>query len=92
MKMSKPKPKKAPPYLYEGPSPTKDDMVEETDDVYDTDQREAMLDDDEVTAAEAGFMQGHEQEPPSKKETRKNAISHTDEVATELAKEDAEDD
>ncbi len=90
--MSKPKPKKAPPYLYEGPSPTKDDMVEETDDVYDTDQREAMLDDDEVTAAEAGFMEGHEQEPPSKKETRKNAISHTDEVATELAKEDAEDD
>ena len=92
MKMSKPKPKKAPPYLYEGPSPTKDDMVEETDDVYDTDQRETMLDDDEVTAAEAGFMQGHEQEPPSKKETRKNAISHTDETATELAKEDAEDD
>ncbi len=56
--MSKPKPKKAPPYLYEGPSPTKDDMVEETDDVYNTDQREAMLDDDEVTAAEAGFMEG----------------------------------
>jgi hypothetical protein len=92
MKMSKPKPKKAPPYLYEGPSPSKDDMVEETDDVYNTDQREAMLDDDEVTAAEAGFMQGREQEPPSKKETRKNAISHTDETATELAKEDAEDD
>ena len=90
--MSKPKAKKAPPYLYEGPSPTKDDMAEETDDVYNTDQRETMLDDDEVTAAEAGFMQGHEQEPPNKKETRKNAISHTDETATELAKEDAEDD
>lgn len=90
--MSKTKPKKAPPYLYEGPSPSKDDMVEETDDVYNTDQREAMLDNDEVTAAEAGFMQGREQEPPSKKETRKNAISHTDETATELAKEDAEDD
>lgn len=90
--MSKPKAKKAPPYLYEGPSPTKDDKVEETDDVYDTSQREAMLDEDEITAAEAGFMQGREQEPPSKKETRKNAISHTDETATELAKEDAEDD
>ena len=60
MKMSKPKAKKAPPYLYDGPPPTKEDRVEETDDVYDTDQREAMLDDDEVTAAEAGFMQGHE--------------------------------
>ncbi len=90
--MSKPKAKKAPPYLYEGPPPTKADMEEETDDVYETAQREAMLDDDEVTAAEAGFMEGREQEPPSKKETRKNAISHTDEVADELAKEDAEDD
>jgi hypothetical protein len=90
--MSKPKAKKAPPYLYDGPPPTKEDRVEETDDLYDTDQREAMLDNDEVTAAEAGFMEGHEQETPSKKETRKNAISHTDEIATESAKEDAEDD
>ena len=93
MKMSKPKPKKAPPYLYEGPSPTKEvDITAETDDVYNTDQRETMLDDDEVTAAEAGLIQGHEQEPPSKKVTHKNAISHTDETATELAKEDSEDD
>jgi hypothetical protein len=91
MNMSKPNTKKAPPYFYDGPSPTKDDMVDETDDIYNTDQREAMLDYDEVTAAEAGFMQGREQ-APSKKETLKNAISHTDETATELAKEDAEDD
>ncbi len=90
--MTKNKAKKAPPYFYQGPSPSKEERVEETDDVYDTAQREEMLDDDEVTAAEAGFMQGREQEPPSKKETRKNAISHTDETATELAKEDAEDD
>jgi hypothetical protein len=92
MNMSKPNTKKAPPYLYDGPSPTKEEMVDETDDIYNTDQRETMLDDDEVTAAEAGFMQGREQGPPSKKETLKNAISHTDEIATELAKEDAEDD
>jgi hypothetical protein len=92
LKMSKPKAKKAPPYLYEGPPPSKADREEETDDLYDTGQREAMLDNDEVTAAEAGFMMGREQEPPSKKQTRKNAISHTDEVAVELAKEDAEDD
>jgi hypothetical protein len=92
LKLSKPKAKKAPPYLYEGPPPSKADREEETDDLYDTGQREAMLDNDEVTAAEAGFMMGREQEPPSKKQTRKNAISHTDEVAVELAKEDAEDD
>ncbi len=90
--MSKTKGKKAPPYLYDGPVPDKEDKAEETDDLYDTEERETMLDDDEVTAAEAGFMEGREQEPPSKKQTRKNAISHTDETATELAKEDAEDD
>ena len=39
-----------------------------------------MLDDDEVTAAEEGFMQGREQEPPSKKATRKNAVSHDDTI------------
>jgi hypothetical protein len=90
--MSKPKTKKAPPYLYDGPPQDKQDKEEETDDIYDTAQRETMLDEDEITDAEAGFMEGREQEPPSKKETRKNAVSHTDEVADELAKEDAEDD
>jgi hypothetical protein len=51
-----------------------------------------MEDEDEITAAEEGFMMGREQEPPSKKETRKNAISHDDQIADELAKEDSEDD
>ena len=51
-----------------------------------------MLDDDEITAAEEGFMKGQEQEPPSKKETRKKAISHDDSISVELAKEDSEED
>jgi hypothetical protein len=51
-----------------------------------------MLDDDEVTAAEEGFMNGREQETPNKKETRKKAISHDDSISIELAKEDSEDD
>ena len=84
--------KKAPPHFYDGPPLTEDEKVEQTDDPYDTDVRESMLDDDEITAAEDGFMRGHEQEPPSKKETRKNAISHDDTIADELAKEDSEDD
>ncbi|MGD0203391.1 MAG: hypothetical protein ABSC20_05740 [Candidatus Bathyarchaeia archaeon] len=50
-----------------------------------------MLDDDEITAAEEGFMKGQEQEPPSKKETRKTAISHDDSISVELAKEDSEE-
>jgi hypothetical protein len=83
--------KKPPPYFYDGPPLDKETRQEQTDDIYDTDTREAMLDVDEMTAAEEGFMRGREQEPPSKRETRKNAVSHTDEIATELAKEDAED-
>jgi len=90
--MAKTKQKKAPPYLYDGPPQDRADREEETDDVYNADEREAMLDEDELTAAEAGFMEGYTQEAPSKKQTRKNAISHTDETADELAKEDAEDD
>ena len=50
-----------------------------------------MLNDDEITAAEEGFMIGREEEGPSKKETRKNAVNHDDQIAVELAKEDAED-
>lgn len=93
IKMSKPKARKKPaPYLYEGPPLTKQDKEEETDDIYDSEERETMLDDDEVTAAEEGFMNGREQEPPSKKQTQKNAVSHDDTIAVELAKEDSEDD
>ena len=91
MSKAKPKSKKAPPYLYDGPTPDKNDRAEETDDIYNAQEREEMLDDDEITAAEEGFMNGRDEEP-SKKETRKNAISHTDETAVELAKEDSEDD
>jgi hypothetical protein len=84
--------KKATPYLYDGPPPSEDEKEEETEDIYQTGVRERMEDEDEITAAEAGFMQGREQEPPSKKETRKNAISHDDSISVELAKEDSEDD
>ncbi|HSQ49328.1 MAG TPA: hypothetical protein VLL96_06580 [Candidatus Deferrimicrobiaceae bacterium] len=82
--------KKAPPYLYDGPPQSKQEKEEETEDIYDADTREKMLDEDDITPSEAGFMMGREQEP-SKKATRKNAISHTDETSVELAKEDAED-
>jgi hypothetical protein len=83
--------KKAPPYFYEGPPLSKEDKEEETDDIYDSEELETMLEDDEITPAEEGFMIGREQEPPSKKQTRKNAQSHDDSVSDELAKEDAED-
>ena len=91
--MSKPKARKKPmPYLDESSPLTKEEKAEETDDIYDSEERETMLDDDEITAAEEGFMNGREQETPSKKEIRKNAISHDDSISVELAKEDSEDD
>jgi hypothetical protein len=90
--MSKKIKKKPQPYLYDGPPLSKDEKVWETDDVYDTDEREAMLDEDEITDAEEGFMKGQTQEPPSKKETKKNSLKHADTIPVELAKEDSEDD
>ncbi len=90
--MSKKSKKKPPPYFYEGPPVSKQEKEGETDDPYDTEERETMLDNDEITAAEEGFMKGREQEPPSKKETRKNAQSHDDSISVELAKEDSEED
>jgi hypothetical protein len=60
----------------------------ETEDIYDTKQREQMLEEGEISVAEEAFMEGRD-EPPNKKETRKK--SHDDDVSVELAKRDAED-
>ncbi|MCL1978157.1 MAG: hypothetical protein FWG55_08695 [Candidatus Bathyarchaeota archaeon] len=89
--MGKIKRKVPPPYFYSGEHETKNENERETFDVYNSTQREQMLEDDEMTAAEEGFMCGREQEP-SKKETQRNAISHDDSTSVELAKEDSEDD
>ncbi len=61
----------------------------ETEDIYNTKEREQMLEDDEITAAEEGFMQGQDQEP-NEKVIRKR--THDDDTAVELAKKDAEED
>jgi len=87
--MSKTKKKPQPHFFTGDPKP---DIEEETEDIYNSKEREEMLNDDEITAAEEGFMIGREEEGPSKKETRKNAVSHNDQIAVELAKEEAEDD
>lgn len=89
--ISKKSGKKAPPYFYDGPPLGQQERLYETDDIYNIAERDEMLEDDEITGAEESFMLGRESEPPSTKETRRNAVSHTDEVADELAKEDAED-
>ena len=63
--------------------------TDETEDIYDAEQRKRMLEEDEISAAEEGFMLGRD-EAPSKKETRKR--SHDDSISVELSKQDAEDD
>jgi len=87
--------KKPPPYFYDGPPLIHEDRpvetLNETEDIYDIHQRESMLQEDDISSTEEGFMIGREQEPPDKKATRKNAIDHKDQIDTELAKEDAED-
>jgi hypothetical protein len=61
----------------------------DNEDIYESDERERLLEDDEITAAEEGFMRGRD-EPPSKRETRRK--SHDDSISVELSKQDAEDD
>ena len=45
----------------------------ETEDIYDDKQREEMLDEDEITAAENAFMQGREMKPKQMKGTKKGS-------------------
>ena len=61
----------------------------ETEDIYDDEQREQMLDDDEITAAENAFMQGREMKPEKRKSKK---TSHTDTVSVELAEDEYTED
>jgi hypothetical protein len=58
--MGKVKRKQPPSFFYTGEHESKSEE-DETSDIYNNEQREHMLDEDEMTAAEEGFMRGHEQ-------------------------------
>jgi hypothetical protein len=62
----------------------------ETEDIYIDKQREEMLQDDEITAAEDGFMRGREMTSKTAKKLKKTG--HKDSVSVELAEEEYEDD
>jgi hypothetical protein len=62
----------------------------ETEDIYDDKQREEMLDEDEITAAENAFMQGREMQPKKRKSDKQT--NHKDTVSVELAKDEYEED
>jgi hypothetical protein len=69
----------------------REEQETDTEDVYDDEQREEMLDDDEITASENAFMQGREQ-TPEKKKSQKQKSSHDDSVSVELAKNEYQED
>jgi hypothetical protein len=62
----------------------------ETEDIYDDKQREQMLEDDEITAAENAFMEGREMK--NKKEIKAKKTGHDDSISVELSKKEYEED
>ncbi len=58
----------------------------DTEDIYSEEQREKMLEEDEITAAENAFMQGREMKPKNIKRTAKHP--HSDTVSVELAEDE----
>jgi hypothetical protein len=59
----------------------------ENGDIYDDKQREEMLDEDEITAAENAFMQGREITPEKRKRS-----THKDTVSVKLAEDEYKED
>lgn len=62
----------------------------DTEDIYDDKQREQMLENDEITAAENAFMQGREMKSKKYKKYKKH--EHDDSISVELAKQEYEED
>lgn len=67
-----------------------DNLESETEDIYDDKQREQMLEDDEITAAENAFMEGREMK--MKKERKAKKKGHDDSISVELSKQEYEED
>ena len=62
----------------------------ETEDIYDDEQREEMLEEDEITSAESAFMAGREMKVRKKKKDL--LLEERDTTSVDLAKEDAQED
>lgn len=67
-----------------------DNLESETEEIYDDKQREEMLEDDEITAAENAFMEGREMK--MKKERKAKKTGHDDSISVELSKQEYEED
>ena len=80
--------KRKPPRHFTSDVEEKD--VTETEDIYDDEERERMLEEDEITAAESAFMEGREMD--TKKIRRTKKFPHDDDVSGELAEEEYRED
>jgi hypothetical protein len=67
-----------------------ENLESETEDIYDDKQREQMLEDDEITAAENAFMEGREMKNEKKRKPKKTG--HDDSISVELSKKEYEED
>ena len=66
-----------------------------TEDIYESDQRDEMLEDDEITAAEDGFMRGRDlamKEMEEEKKARRKPIIHADGTSVSLNEQQYEED
>jgi len=84
----------------EGESAPDDEMLnvadeEKTEDIYEGDQRDEMLEDDEITAAEDGFMRGRDlamKEMEEDRKARRKPIIHADGKSVTLDEQQYEED
>jgi hypothetical protein len=79
------------------PEPIDEGVVDEskTEDIYEDDQRDEMLEDDEITAAEDGFMRGRDlamKEMEEDKKARRKPLIHADGTSVTLNEQQYEED
>jgi len=72
-----------------GESPTEE--LTESEDIYDDESRQEMLEDDEITATEEGFMRGWDGTMEGGKKHKKDS-EHRDMASVELIKEQYKED
>ncbi len=80
-------------------APEDDSLIDaeepKTEDIYQDDQRDEMLEDDEITAAEDGFMRGRDmtmKEMEEEGKERRKPIIHADGKSVSLSEQQYEED
>ncbi len=81
------------------PTPDDEGLIDvdetKTEDIYEGDQRDEMLEDDEITAAEDGFMRGRDlamKDMEAERKARRKPIIHADGKSVTLNEKQYEED